>query len=392
MTKFLIKLFIKDKDNIRSTKVRNEYGRLAGIVGIITNSLISLLKIGIGMIVNSIAIVADGINNLMDATSSVITLVGFKMATKKRDKEHPYGHARYEYITGIIVSIIIIVVGFQLMITSIGKIRNPELINFNYWIIAILLFSIGVKVWQALFYYKLGKSINSATLKATAIDSRNDVITTAAVLISVVVDHLTGFGVDGYMGVLVALFIVYSGVSLIKETSSPLLGQAPDPVLVKSIGENIMSYTGVLGVHDLAVHDYGPGNIFATVHIEVDSHEDILKSHELIDDIEIEVGSKLGIDLIGHMDPIDIKDPLINDLNKLIGVLTAELPDVIDFHDLRIVKGDSHTNVIFDVVLAVDSTENKAAIRKYLQNGISKYHPSLNLVVTYDLDYTNFQR
>ena len=388
MTKFLIKKFIKNHEDIKSASVREGYGLLAGIIGIITNTFISLLKIGTGILVNSIAIIADGVNNLADASSSVITLVGFKMAAKKGDREHPYGHARYEYITGMIVSTIIIIVGFQLLTSSIDKIRNPEPLLFNYWIIAILLVSIGIKIWQALFNVKLGKIINSTTLKATGMDSRNDVIATSAVLISIIVGHLTGFDIDGYMGVLVALFIMYSGAMLIKETSSPLLGKAPDPALVKAIEENVLSFPGVLGVHDLVVHDYGPANIFASVHIEVDSREDILKSHELIDDIENKVGHKLHIELVGHMDPVDTKDPIVSELHEMIGKLIEPIPDVLGFHDLRIVKGDTHTNVIVDVVLSIDNGENKSKLRKYLQDEISKIDPAFNLVITYDLDYT----
>lgn len=388
MTKFLIKKFIKNSEDIKSASVREGYGMLAGVIGIITNTIISLLKIGTGILVNSIAVIADGVNNLADASSSVITLVGFKMAAKKRDREHPYGHARYEYITGMIVSTIIIVVGFELLTSSIEKIRNPDPISFNYWIIVILLISIAVKIWQALFNVKLGKIIDSTTLKATGMDSRNDVIATSAVLISIIVGHLTGFDIDGYIGVLVALFIMYSGAMLIKETSSPLLGQAPDPVLVNAIEEDILSYPGVIGVHDLVVHDYGPGNIFASVHIEVDAHEDILKSHDLIDNIENRVGHKLHIELVAHMDPVDTDDPVVNELNILIKKLIEPFPDVVDFHDLRIVKGETHTNVIFDVVLSIDNKENQIKFRKYLQDQVSKTHPNFHLVITYDLDYT----
>jgi cation diffusion facilitator family transporter len=388
MTKFLIKAFIKNHEDVNSTIVRESYGRLAGIVGIITNAIISLLKIGIGLLVNSIAIIADGANNLTDAASSLITLIGFKLAAKKGDREHPYGHARYEYIAGMVVSAIIIIVGFNLLTSSIEKIREPEPLSFNFWIVAILLISIGVKVWQALFNIKLGKIINSSTLKATGTDSRNDVIATIAVLISVLFGYFTGLNIDGYMGLIVALFIMYSGVMLIKETSSPLLGQAPDPELVKAIEDEVLSYSPVIGVHDLVVHDYGPGNVFASVHIEVDAHEDILKSHDMIDNIENDVRKKLHVDLVAHMDPVDTKDPLVIQLSQQIGELIGPMPDVASFHDLRIVKGDTHTNVIFDMVLTIDNQENKSKLRKYLQDEISKTHPNFQLIIKYDLDYT----
>lgn len=392
MTGLLIKFFIKDRKNVRSTYVREAYGRLAGIVGIITNTIVSSLKIFIGLTAGSIAVMADGINNLMDISTSVVTLVGFKMASKKRDKEHPYGHARYEYIAGIIVSILIIVVGIQLLFSSVDEIRDPSLTSFRYWIVIILVFTIIVKLWQTLFYRKLSIAIDSATLKATAMDSRNDVIASSAVLASVIIDHFTAFQIDGYMGILVALFIIFSGISLIRETTSPLLGQAPNPILVKDIEEYILSFAGVLGVHDLVVHDYGPGSIFATVHIEVDADESIQKSHELVDDIETLVGSKMDIDLIGHMDPINIRDPLVAELNELITDLLKPRSEAIDFHDLRIVKGDRHTNVIFDLVLNVDNTEDKVNLRRYLQKNVTEHYPSFYLVINYDIDYTNSNR
>lgn len=388
MTKFLVRKLINNWEDVKSTDVRRAYGRLAGIVGIITNTLISVFKLGIGIIFGSIAVLADGVNNLADASSSIITLVGFKLAAKKGDKEHPYGHARYEYITGLVVSIIIIIVGFQLLTSSIDKIMNPEPPEFSYIIVIILVLSIAVKIWQAMFNIKLGKMIHSATLKATGTDSRNDVISTGAVLIAVLVGHFTGFNIDGYMGVLVALFIMYSGVMLVKETASPLLGQAPNPHLIKSIEDNILSYSGVLGVHDLVVHDYGPGNVFASVHIEVDANEDVLISHDLIDNIENQVGSRLHIDLVAHMDPIDTKDPLVKDLNNLVRKLIKPLDDVVSFHDLRIVKGRTHTNVIFDIVLAVDNDESKAKLHEYFQKEISKTYPDFYVVLDYDLDYT----
>ena len=388
MTNFLIKTFIKNYDQTHSVKVRIGYGRLAGIVGLITNTLISVLKILTGIFSGSIAIIGDGINNLTDASSSVITLIGFKMASKKEDKEHPYGHARYEYIAGMIVSALIIVVGFELVMSSIEKIRDPEPINFSYLIIVILVASVLAKIWQAMFNLKLGKAIDSSTLKATATDSRNDVISTTVVLMSVVIGHFTGFHIDGYMGILVGLFIIYSGVMLIKETADPLIGKAPDTMLVKTIEDCVLEYPGVLGVHDLVVHDYGPGNVFATIHIEVDAREDVLKSHDLIDNIENQVGAKLHLDLVAHMDPIDTKDPLVKELNDYIGKIIEPIDDVLSIHDLRIVKGETHTNVIFDMVLSVDNDESKSNLRKYLQSEVLKKYPNFNLVISYDLDYT----
>lgn len=389
MTEFLIKHFTVKSENVRSTEVRESYGKLAGVVGIITNSILCAIKIIAGWISGSVAITADGINNLADASSSVITLVGFKVASMKSDEDHPYGHARLEYITGMIVSALIIVIGVRLLLSSYEKIQNPEPVDFSLLIIVILVISIAVKIWQAVFNITLGKKINSATLKATGTDSRNDVIATAVVLISLLIGHYSGYNVDGYMGLLVALFIIYSGIMLIKETSSPLLGQAPDPHLVKEIEDLVTNNQGVMGIHDLVVHDYGPGRIFASIHIEVDAMVDVLVSHDLIDNIENMVMEKLHIELVGHMDPIDTSNPMLKILMDRLRELTEPLESVLDVHDLRIVKGDTHTNVIFDLVLSMNSKLTKKEIHDMLETELKKIDPKYEIVITFDTDYTS---
>lgn len=391
MRTLLIKTFVKDYENTKDPAVRESYGKLAGIVGILSNLLLCILKIGIGLIFKSIAILADGINNLADASSSIITLVGFRLASKPADEDHPYGHARIEYITGLIVSLVIIFLGFQLFMSSVDKIRNPEPLEFSILTVAVLILAILIKVWQALFNIKIGTLIHSATLKATGADSRNDVIATSAVLISLLVEKLTNLQLDGWMGAVVALFIIYSGIQLVKETSAPLLGQAPDPELVKSIHDRAVEFEGVLGIHDLIVHDYGPGRIFASIHVEVDADGDILASHDMIDNIERVLSRDLKIHLIVHMDPIDTKDPVLRRMKEDLQKIVDEMEDVQNFHDLRVVPGYSHTNFIFDIVISPECIKKETGLCKYIQGKVAEIDPKYCCVITVDHAYTKPQ-
>lgn len=388
MRKLLIKIFVKDSQNIKDPTVRESYGKLAGGVGIASNALLCIIKIGIGFIVNSIAIIADGINNLSDAASSIITLIGFKLASLPEDEEHPYGHARIEYITGLIVSMIIIMIGVKLLTTSIDKTINPEPLEFNYAILIVLIFSILVKIWQSLFNINIGKLIDSSTLKATGTDSRNDVIATSAVLLGIIIGQIAHIQLDGILGILVALFIIYSGIQLIRETSSPLLGQSPDPDLVNNIREKIEAYENIYGIHDLAVHNYGPGRIFASVHIEVDAHGDLIASHDLIDNIERDLTRDLKINIVAHMDPVDTKDPLTIEIKEHLQNLIEPMEGVIGLHDLRIVPGITHTNIIFDLVLSPTCQVKESDIVKTLTDDIKKIDETYFLVITFDMDYT----
>ncbi|HVI40142.1 MAG TPA: cation diffusion facilitator family transporter, partial [Anaerovoracaceae bacterium] len=347
MRKFLFRTFVKDYENVKDLKVRENYGKLAGMVGIVTNLFLCISKIAIGFLVNSISIIADGVNNLSDTSSSAITLIGFKLAAKPEDMEHPYGHARFEYLSGLMVSLMIILLGFKLLTTSFGKVLHPDPLQFSPVTVLILVLAIAIKVWQALFNIKTGELIHSSALKATGMDSRNDVIATSAILLSIFVEKFTGLLLDGYMGCLVALFIMFSGFQLIKEASSPLLGNAPDPELVKEIEERIDSHQGVLGIHDLVVHDYGPGRIFASVHVEVDAYGDLIQSHDMIDNIERTICEDLKLHLVVHMDPLETRDPLTQDLNEKISGILTNLNGIIGFHDLRIVRGYTHSNIIF---------------------------------------------
>lgn len=391
MRKLLIKIFIPNYEDINDPEVRGKYGKLAGMVGIFSNLLLCISKVIVGTLVNSISIIADGINNLADGASSIITLIGFKLAAKPSDQEHPYGHARMEYVAGLVVSILIIVLGIQLLFTSFDKILNPEPLYFSYIIIIVLLLSIGIKIWQALFNFKTGKEINSTTLKATGVDSKNDVIATSAVLLGVLIGRFADLQLDGYIGCLVAGFIIYSGIQLIQETSSPLLGKAADPELVKEIQNRICSHEGIYGIHDLAVHDYGPGRIFATVHIEVDSHGDLIESHDLIDNIERTISKDLKIHLVAHMDPIETQDPLTLMLHDKITSFLKRFDGVIGIHDLRVVSGYTHNNVIFDVVISPSSKLEESHIKEEIENHLNNEDNHLGkkyfTVITFDTSY-----
>ncbi|MEG0167031.1 MAG: cation diffusion facilitator family transporter, partial [Ruthenibacterium sp.] len=311
MTDFLIHRFVKNKDDTHSSVVRTAYGNLAGVVGVVCNLLLCAAKLIIGTLSGSISISADAINNLSDASSSIITLVGFKLSARPADEEHPYGHARIEYLAGLAVSVMILVIGLELAHTSIDKIIAPTPVAFSILTVFVLLLSIGVKLWMTAFNRKIGLRIGSTTIEATAMDSRNDVITTTAVLAAAVISVLSGRNLDGWMGLAVAIFILYSGVGIIKDTLNPLLGAAPDAALVRSIATKILSYPGVLGTHDLMVHDYGPGARFGSVHVEMAAEVSALKSHDIIDNIERDFAQHDNLQFVIHYDPILVGDEAI---------------------------------------------------------------------------------
>lgn len=389
MNNFLSRIFVKDYENTKDPQVRERYGKFAGIVGILSNVILCAAKILVGVIAGSIAIIADGINNLADASSSIITLAGFKLSSMPEDKEHPYGHARIEYISGMIVSVLIVVVGIELIKSSADKIMHPSPLEFSWSIVIVLLLAIAIKIWQAMFNINIGKRINSLTLTATGTDSRNDVIATTVVLISIIVGKLTGLQIDGYMGCLVALFIIWSGIGLVKETMSPLLGEAPDPELVNAISEMALSYGGVLGIHDLVVHNYGPGRIFASIHIEVDADADMMESHDMIDNIEREMAKKLHIEITGHLDPVRTNDPVVKKMVQLTGEVASQIDGVSNIHDLRIVAGPTHTNVIFDAVVASDCKLSFKEIHDTFQKAIKAVDENYFVVINFDKPYTS---
>lgn len=351
MIGLLTRIFIKDREDISNPAVRRAYGVLGGVLGIVFNLLLFLGKIFAGIVSDSIAIVADAINNLSDAGSSVITLIGFKAAGKKADKGHPFGHGRIEYISGLIVSFFIVYMGFELVKSSLQKIIKPESVEATTVTLVILAVSILVKFFMAYYNFSLAKKIDSGTLKAAGMDSLSDSVATLVVLVSVVVMKIFGINIDGWCGILVAAFILYAGISAIKETLNPLLGVAPDPKLVKQIEEYVLSHEGIIGIHDLVVHDYGPGRMMISLHAEVSGDGDIYVLHDLMDHIEMEVEEKLGCDTVIHMDPIEVNNETVMCMRSLVEKKIKEMDEELNIHDFRMVQGPTHTNLIFDVVV-----------------------------------------
>ncbi len=350
MTKIIMSLFLKNK-NPENASDRESYGKVAGIVGIVCNIILSIMKFVVGTISNSVAITADATNNLSDAGSSVVTLVGFKMSEKPADRDHPYGHARIEYITGLIISFIILLIGFEIFTSSAEKIFKPEENQFNIATVVVLVVSILAKLWLGLFNKKLGKMIKSKALIATAADSRNDSIATTVVLISTLISHFFGINLDGYMGVAVAIFILVSGIGLVKETVSPLLGQPPSKEIYEKIEKKMLGYENVLGVHDLMVHSYGPGSYFASAHIEMDARINVLVCHDIMDTIERDFLSDENIHLVVHLDPTVLDCEETNELKQIVAKILYDIDPIITFHDFRVVTGDQNKNVLFDVVV-----------------------------------------
>ena len=372
----IVNKVIKNSDDVKSPSVRSAYGRLAGIVGIICNLLLFAGKLAAGLISGSIAILADAINSVSDAASNIVALIGFKLASMPPDAKHPYGYARYEYLAGLIVSIIIVAVGLSLGKESILKIIHPETTAMSTLTIVILAISILVKFWMSHFYKVLGKKIDSDTLIATGTDSRNDILSTGAVLLSLVLSYFTGIVyIDGIMGVLVAAFIIYSGIGLIRETLSPILGESPDPELVTQIEEKVMGYEHVLGIHDLMVHDYGPGHQFASLHIEMPAEIDPLISHDIIDQIENDFYTNDHLHVSIHYDPIVTSDTNVAETKDKLKKMLESYDKLLTFHDFRVVPGDTHTNVLFDLVIPARYMGDKEKLLNDVNGFVRKIDP-----------------
>lgn len=376
--KALRKLLIKDYEHTDNASVRFRYGLVAGIIGIVSNAVLFAFKLLVGIIGNSVTVIADAINNLSDAGSSVVTLVGFKLSNRPADKEHPFGHARYEYITALVVAFVILIIGVLLCKSSIEKIISPEVTTVNVFTYVVLCIAIVMKLAQMAVYLDFSNAIKSDALKASAADSRNDVIATTVVLISTIVIDTTGVNIDGYMGAVVSLFIIISALLLVKETINPLLGENPDKELVEKIRTKILSYPGVLGIHDLMIHNYGAANCFVIVHVEVAANVPVMESHDVIDNIEHDFMSDLGIHLNIHMDPIDTEDTEREKLEARAIRTLAALEGDLTLHDFRIVRGTTHTNILFDVVVPFDSKltldDVKAAMEKEFSEDETKYY------------------
>ena len=351
------------------------------------NILLFAVKFLLGTLTASVAITADAFNNLGDASSGIVSFLGFKMASRPADKEHPYGHARYEYLAGLTVCVLILVIGVELLKESFGKILHPQPVDFSWVTVAVLLLAIGVKLWLAVFNRTLGKRISSQTLMATAADSRNDVIATGAVILATILSHVTKLSLDGYMGLAVALFILYSGANLVKETLDPILGKAADEEMVKEIEKRIMGYPGVLGTHDLMIHDYGPGRMFGSVHVEVAAEEDVLKSHDMVDNIERDFLKELNIHLIVHMDPIVTKDESVRNLRHWLAKEVKKVHEELTIHDLRVVPGETHTNIIFDCVVPHGISRTDEEVKEAIDLLVKETYPNYFCVITVDHSY-----
>lgn len=384
MTDLILRIFVRDHKNTEDPAVRDKCGRVAGAVGIVTNFLLFLMKIIVGTAFHSVSVTADAVNNLTDSGSSVVTLIGFKMASKPADEKHPFGHARIEYLSGVIVSFIVIFLGLQLGMSSIEKILTPEENALTPVALVVLVISILAKLWQCLFYRKVGRMIKSESVEATSKDSRNDVIATSVVLLGAVITMLAGVNLDGYMGAAVALFIVFSGVQLTISTADPLLGQAPEGELVQTITEKMLSYPGIIGMHDLAVHNYGVGRCFASAHCEVDAKNDILVSHDLIDNIERDFSRDLGIHMVIHLDPVIVGDARTDALHCKVQSLVTALYPTVTIHDFRVIWGVTHSNIVFDAAVPFAVKDSDAVITKKLEAEIQKLDPDYRTVVTID--------
>lgn len=384
MTDLILRIFVRDHKNTEDPAVRDKCGRVAGAVGIVTNFLLFLMKIIVGTVFHSVSVTADAVNNLTDSGSSVVTLIGFKMASKPADEKHPFGHARIEYLSGVIVSFIVIFLGLQLGMSSIEKILTPEENALTPVALVVLVISILAKLWQCLFYRKVGRMIKSESVEATSKDSRNDVIATSVVLLGAVITMLTGVNLDGYMGATVALFIVFSGVQLTISTADPLLGQAPEGELVQTITEKMLSYPGIIGMHDLAVHNYGVGRCFASAHCEVDAKNDILVSHDLIDNIERDFSRDLGIHMVIHLDPVIVGDARTDALHCKVQSLVTALYPTVTIHDFRVIWGVTHSNIVFDAAVPFSVKDSDAVITQKLEAEIQKLDPEYRTVVTID--------
>ncbi len=388
MTGFLVKKFVPDSENVGSSKVRTAYGMLSSVVGIICNVLLFAVKLVVGIILNSISVMADAFNNLSDAASSVISLIGVRIAAKPSDKDHPFGHGRAEYIAALLVAFVILEVGFSCIKSAVEKIFSPEVINFSYVSIAILVLSMAVKLWLSFFNRKLAKKTNSSVIKATATDSLNDVMVTGATVVSIVIFEFFNLNLDGYMGAIVAILVLVSAVNIIKDTVKPLLGEAADPELCEELISKVLSYDGIVGTHDLVVHSYGPSRYMASIHAEVPSNIDILFAHETIDRIERDVQDEMGIFLVIHMDPIEVDNAVVDSCREVVIEVIADLDCGVTMHDFRMVSGEGQTNLIFDIVVPHSFSDREAEnIAQKIKTAVNEKNSTYQCVITVDRSY-----
>lgn len=387
MTSLLVRLFVKDHQNTKDPKVRQRYGILGGSVGIMCNVLLCIAKLAAGTLTGSVSITADAFNNLSDAGSSAVTVLGFKLSGKKPDQRHPFGYGRAEYVAGLIISFLILMVGVELIKSSVDKIMHPEILSFSWISAGILVLSILVKLWLALFNRKLGQTIQSKTVEAASMDSLSDMIATGAVLLSLILSPVLQLPLDGYMGIVVALFVLWAGISIARDTLSLLLGQAPDPELVQDIEAMLLSYDMISGVHDLIIHNYGPGRIIASVHAEVPCDCNILAAHEVIDQAERDISAALNITLVVHLDPIVTDDSRINHLKQHVLSAVHEVDERLSVHDFRVVDGENRVNLVFDVVVPFQFDLTDDQLLEQISAKLSALNPIYHVVIDFDRSY-----
>lgn len=392
VSQLLVKRFIKNPENVENEKVRNSYGFLGSIIGIVVNAILFGVKLVVGIVSGSISVTADAFNNLSDATSSVITMLGFKLASKPADEEHPFGHGRIEYLSGLIVSFMVLLVGFEFVKSSYARIINPTHVKFEVIPFILLVLSIFTKVWLSRFNNYIGKTINSSALQASSMDALGDVFSSSGVALSLLLSKWITFPIDGYIGMLVSLFILYSGYSLIKETLDPLLGTAPDSNLVEKITCSLLSYEYITGTHDLIIHNYGPNKFIATVHAEVPQDISIVKIHEVIDRAEKEISEKLNVVLVVHMDPINTNDEEVNYAKSEVESIITKYSMIKSLHDFRMVGEGDTKNLIFDIVVCYTqklTDQFIEEIKSSLNKDIKNIHPHYNAIITIDRDFAN---
>ncbi len=387
MTKLLVSKFVKDFENVKSPKVRESYGLLSSWVGIVCNVLLFIAKFVIGTFANSISIISDGFNNLSDCASCVVTMFGYKMAAKPADKDHPFGHGRMEHLTALVIAMVIMVVGVELFTGSVDKIIHPERVSFSLVALVVLVISILIKLWMGLFNRKLGNKVESSVMLATSKDSLNDVLATSATLIALVAAIFTDAPIDGIMGVVVSVMILISGFGIVKETVDELLGQPASPEIVKSLKEIVDECHYSLGMHDLIIHSYGPGNLIGSVHIEVDGKENIMDIHDAIDELERNIYDELGIRMTIHMDPVETDNENLKLCKDMIEVILSEVDSELHFHDFRMVAGPSHTNLIFDVVVPHDCKLSDRQIKEAIDEKLLMREKKYYTVITFEKNY-----
>lgn len=388
MTNFLLRHFVKDYENTKDNFVRERYGFLSSAVGLVCNLLLFAIKLIMGTLTGSIAITADAFNNLSDMGSCTVTFVGFRMASRPADEDHPFGHGRIEYISGLIISFLVMLVGVEIVKTSIDKIITPEPVEFSAVALAALLLSIGVKLWMGRFNGVLGKRIDSAAMRASAADSISDCVSTGATALGLVLSLWLPFSIDGYLGVAVGCFVAYSGFGIARDTVGQLLGSRPDPELVKAATNILLSYDIVCGVHDLIIHSYGPGRAVGSAHVEIPQNYNLLMAHDIIDNAEKEIQSKLKMPFTIHLDPIATDSPEVNAMRGRVEQAVEQIVPGMSIHDFRMVVGDTHTNLIFDALVPFDCKEKNVVLKKRIDEKVAEFGGNYFTVITFDRSYT----